>query len=140
MAKMTIDDLDAPLPFPLKTVPASWGTVQVYEIPDDKKAEVLELLYPFIPLPSLDDEMEDIHAEKNFRVRDFIVAREGRMNVLASPFYPEAGGTVIDWWSLDDEGEEFDEDLDLDEDGESAGEREDAGEPADKGGGKSGGN
>ena len=41
--------------------------------------------------------MEDIHAEKEFRVRDFLVAREGEMNVLASPYYPEAGGTVIDW-------------------------------------------
>jgi len=41
--------------------------------------------------------MEDIHAEKRFRVREFLVAREGEMNVLASPYYLEAGGTVIDW-------------------------------------------
>lgn len=44
--------------------------------------------------------MEDIHAEKNFRVREFMVTREGRMNVLASPFYLESGGTVIDWWLI----------------------------------------
>jgi hypothetical protein len=42
--------------------------------------------------------MEDIHAEKQFRARrEFLVAREGEMNVLASPYYLEAGGTVIDW-------------------------------------------
>ncbi|MGB9005245.1 MAG: hypothetical protein WCB96_05940 [Candidatus Aminicenantales bacterium] len=41
--------------------------------------------------------MEDIHAEKTFRVREFMVTREGRMNVLASPYYLESGGTVIDW-------------------------------------------
>jgi len=41
--------------------------------------------------------MEDIHAEKTFRVGEFIVTREGGMNVLASPYYLESGGTVIDW-------------------------------------------
>jgi hypothetical protein len=41
--------------------------------------------------------MEDIHAEKQFRAREFLVAREGEMNILASPYYLEAGGTVIDW-------------------------------------------
>ncbi len=44
--------------------------------------------------------MKDIHAEKQFRVREFLVAREGGMNVLASPYYLEAGGTVIDWWPV----------------------------------------
>jgi len=35
--------------------------------------------------------------KRKFRVREFLVAREGGMNVLASPYYLEAGGTVIDW-------------------------------------------
>ncbi|MBC7350170.1 MAG: hypothetical protein H5U05_09380 [Candidatus Aminicenantes bacterium] len=88
---------DALLPFPLKIVLSATGPVRVYEIPDDQKQAVLEKLYPFLPVPSLDDVMEDIHAEKKFKVREFLVVREGKMNVLASPYYLENGGTVIDW-------------------------------------------
>jgi len=33
------------------------GTVEEYIIPDEKKAEVLEKLYLFRPIPSLDDEL-----------------------------------------------------------------------------------
>lgn len=88
---------DPLLPFPLKVVPSATGPVRIYEIPDDQKEAILEQLYIFRPVPSLDDVMEDIHAEKHFRVREFLVAREGGMNVLASPYYLESGGTVIDW-------------------------------------------
>lgn len=91
---------DPLLPFPLKTVESPSGPVRIYDIPDDQKEAVLQQLYFFRPVPSLDDIMEDIHAEKEFRVREFLVAREGSMNVLASPYYPEAGGTVIDWWPV----------------------------------------
>ncbi|MBN2206903.1 MAG: hypothetical protein JW742_05820 [Candidatus Aminicenantes bacterium] len=88
---------DPPLPFPIKLVSSAMGPVQIYEIPDDQKEAILKQLYIFSPVPSLDDVMEDIHAEKRFRVREFLVAREGEMNVLASPYSLEAGGTVIDW-------------------------------------------
>lgn len=88
---------DPPLPFPIKVVPSATGPVRIYEIPDDHKEAILKRLYIFRPVPSLDDVMENIHAGKQFRVREFLVAREGEMNVLASPFYLEAGGTVIDW-------------------------------------------
>lgn len=95
-----VDFLDPPLPFPLKTVDSATGPVRVYEIPEEMKEEVLKRLYIFQPVPSLDDLMEDVHAEKTFRVREFLVAREGRTNVLASPYYLESGGTVIDWWLI----------------------------------------
>jgi hypothetical protein len=88
---------DPPLPFPIKVIPSAAGPVQLYDIPDDQKEAILEQLYIFRPVPALDDVMEDIHAEKRFRVREFLVAREGGMNVLASPYYLESGGTVIDW-------------------------------------------
>lgn len=88
---------DPPLPFPIKVVPSATGPLHIYDIPDDKKEAILEQLFIFRPVPSLDDVMEDIHAEKRFRVREFLVAREGGMNVLASPYYLESGGTVIDW-------------------------------------------
>lgn len=85
------------LPFPLRTVETALGPVEVYEIPEDQKGPVLEKLCPFHPIPKLEALMEDIHAEKTFRVKEFMVTREGGMNVLASPYYLESGGTVIDW-------------------------------------------
>lgn len=91
------DYFDEELPYPRKRVQAAWGEVELYEIPDEEKKGVLEKLYPFSPIPSLGRLMEDIHSGKTFRVREFIVTREGKMNVLAAPFYLESGGTVIDW-------------------------------------------
>ena len=35
--------------------------VDVYDIPDDRKAEILAELYPFSPSPSLDDTLFDLH-------------------------------------------------------------------------------
>jgi hypothetical protein len=87
----------ARLPFPTRTVHAVSGMIEVYVIPCEKKAEVLEELYPFIPVPSLDEEMYDVHADKKFKVKNFCVTREGGMNFLVSPHYFESGGTVIDW-------------------------------------------
>jgi hypothetical protein len=98
------------LPYPLRTVQTAQGPAKVYDIPEQKKGAVLEKLYPFIPLPSLVDEMEDIHAEKTFRVKDFMVVREGQMNFLVSPYYFESGGSVIDWVSVgEDEENDCDE-------------------------------
>ncbi|UCC40390.1 MAG: hypothetical protein JSV96_02770 [Candidatus Aminicenantes bacterium] len=91
----------ARLPFPTRTVPAVGEMIEVYVIPDVKKAEVLEELYPFIPVPSLNEEMYDVHADKNFKVKEFCVTREAGMNFLVSPYYFESGGTVIDWMPVD---------------------------------------
>jgi hypothetical protein len=78
-------------------VQTALGPLEVYEIPEEQKGAVLEKLYPFRPIPGLESMMEDIHSEKTFRVKEFMVTREGGMNVLASPYYLESGGTVIDW-------------------------------------------
>jgi len=93
--------IDERLPFPLRTVQTELGPLDVYDIPENQKAAILKKLYPFRPLPRLKEVMEDIHAKKIFKVKDFIVTREGRMNVLASPYYLEHGGTVIDWIPAD---------------------------------------
>jgi hypothetical protein len=89
--------LDEKLSFPIRTVQTELGPVDVYEIPDDQKLAVIEKIYPFRPRPGLEDIMEDIHTGKTFKVKDFMVAREAGMNVLASPYYFKHGGTVIDW-------------------------------------------
>jgi hypothetical protein len=75
--------------------------VEEFEIPDEDREIVLEQLYPFAPIPGLDERMIDIHADKEFIVRQFRVTWEHGMNWLVSPYYPESGGTVIDWMEPD---------------------------------------
>ena len=104
--------LDEKLPYPTRPMFFPDGTsVEEFIIPEEDKEIVLEQLYPFSPIPKLTDEIFDIHAEKTFIVKDFRVTWEHGMNFLVSPYYPESGGTVIDWMSegswVDDE---FDED------------------------------
>jgi len=85
------------LPFPTRMVVVGSGTIEVYIIPDDRKEAVLKELYPSQPIPALNKVMEDIHIEKKFKVKEFLVTREDHMNILVSPYYFESGGTVIDW-------------------------------------------
>lgn len=97
----TLFNLEPRLSFPILTAPAAWGGMEEYDIPMNQKAAVLKKLYPFDPVPKMDDVMFDLHAEKTFRVSDFRVVRDGGMNMLVSPYYPESGGTVIDWMPED---------------------------------------
>ena len=85
------------LPFPTRPLKVHGGTVEEYVIPDEKKMEVLEKLYPFEGVPSLDEESFDLHEGRLFKVREFRVTREHGMNFLVSPYYPHSGGSVIDW-------------------------------------------
>ena len=74
--------------------------VEKYIIPDEDKQKVLDALYPFFDTPSLDADMLDLHTQKTFKVRNYIVTREGNGNFLVTPYYAEAGGTVLDWVEL----------------------------------------
>jgi len=71
--------------------------VEKYIIPEEDKQKVLDILYPFFEIPSLDEKRVDVHTGKAFKIKDFIVTREGNGNFLVSPYYAEAGGTVLDW-------------------------------------------
>lgn len=75
--------------------------VDVYDIPDSAKAEILAELYPFSPSPSLDDTLFDIHEVKTFKVSDFMVVREDNSNFAVSPYYLHSGGTILDWIPMD---------------------------------------
>jgi hypothetical protein len=89
------------LPYPTRPLRVHGGVVEEYIIPEEKKAEVLDQLYIFLPVPSLDEEMFDLHEEKKFRVRDFRVTWENGHSFLVSPYYASSGGTVIDWVPAD---------------------------------------
>jgi|SRR4030095_3041013 hypothetical protein len=109
--------LDEKLPYPTQPMYFPDGSsVEEFIIPEEDKEIVLEQLYPFSPIPKLTDEMYDLHADKMFIVKDFRVTWEHGMNYLVSPYYPESGGTVIDWMDeeswVDDEFDEENEDLD----------------------------
>jgi len=71
--------------------------VEKYIIPEEDRQKVLDMLYPFTDVPSLDTVLLDIHTGKTFKVIDYLVTREGDGNFLVSPYYAEAGGTVLDW-------------------------------------------
>jgi hypothetical protein len=92
---------EAKLPFPTRPLEVQGGTVEEFIIPEDKKEEVLEQLYLFDPVPSLDEEMYDLHEGKKFRVSRFRVTWEHGYNWLVSPYYPASGGSVIDWMPAD---------------------------------------
>lgn len=108
------------LPYPTQPMYFPNGTwVEEFIIPEEDKEIVLEQLYPFSPIPKLTDVVYDLHADKTFVVKDFRVTWEHGMNYLVSPYYPESGGTVIDWMDenswVDDEDydeDDFDDDFD----------------------------
>ncbi|MBO4402292.1 MAG: hypothetical protein J5792_01200 [Bacteroidales bacterium] len=86
------------LDYPTETLKMSNGCkVERYVIPDADRQRVLDVLYPFAEQPSLDDVRLDIHTSRLFKVREYIVTREGNGNFLVTPYYAEAGGTVLDW-------------------------------------------
>lgn len=103
--------LDEKLPYSTKPMYFPDGSsVEEFIIPEEDREIVLEQLYPFSPVPKLSDEMYDLHADKTFVVKDFRVTWEHGMNYLVSPYYPESGGTVIDWMDQDSwVDDEFDE-------------------------------
>ena len=112
--------IDEKLPYQTRPLFFSNGaSVDEFIIPDEDRELVLEQLYPFSPIPKLTDVVYDLHADKTFVVRDFRVTWEHGMNYLVSPYYPESGGTVIDWvdedWANDeDDTEDFDDELGTD--------------------------
>ena len=89
------------LSYPTRLVPAGAEMIEEYVIPDGEKAQVLEQLYPFDPVPALTEMMYDLHEEKQFRGGDFRVIRGAAMDMLMSPYYFNSGGTVIDWMPPD---------------------------------------
>lgn len=121
------------LPYPTRPMYFPDGSsVEEFIIPDDDKELVLQQLYPFSPVPKLTDVMEDLHCGKKFLVKDFRVTWEHGMNYLVSPYYPESGGTVIDWvdenaWADDEyyDESEFDEDEFDDENSDPAENKDD---------------
>jgi hypothetical protein len=110
------------LPYPTQPLFFPNGTcVEEFIIPEEDKEIVLAQLYPFTPVPKLTDILYDLHADKSFVVKDFRVTWEHGMNYLVSPYYPESGGTVIDWMNenswTDDGSDEFDSLDDPDDEG-----------------------
>ena len=75
--------------------------VDVYDIPNDRKAEILEELYTFAPSPSMDDTLFDLHECRSFKVSDFMVVREDNSNFAVSPYYLHSGGTILGWIPMD---------------------------------------
>ncbi len=86
------------LPYPLHSLAMSRGpSTREYELPEEKREEIFRSLYPFTPSLSLKDRVYDLHQGETFQVKEYRVIRERNRNLLVSPFYPQTGGTVLDW-------------------------------------------
>ncbi len=92
---------DIRLPFKTRKLEAHGRTVEEYLIPAAMKRVVFEILYPFRPVPRLGEVLYDLHEEKLFVARDYMVIRDMGMNLLVSPYYASSGGMVIDWAPAD---------------------------------------
>ena len=91
-----------PLGFPLKRVSAEgFEDELVYEIPEDKKLEVLKELWPFVDTPDGDRVFLDIHSGKEVVFKECLVVRSNLRNLIVSPYYFESGGMVVDLISPD---------------------------------------
>lgn len=88
-----------PLPYKLKKLemPEGFQDELEYEIPEDKKEEVLKALYPFMACPELDEVRFDLHSQSCFVVKDYRVIRYDNRNLLVAPDYDKTGGMVCDW-------------------------------------------
>lgn|GEM_PF-882978 len=85
------------LTYPTRQISAGAEMIEEYIVPEEEKAQVLDGLYPFDPIPALTEMMYDLHEGKPFRVGDFRVIRGAAMDMLVSPYFFNSGGTVIDW-------------------------------------------
>jgi hypothetical protein len=86
------------LPYPTRIIKLANGEeIAEYIIPDEAKQEVLDALYPFYPVPKLDDVFEDIHANMKFMVKDYKVILDRGHLFIMSPYWQEYGSSVIDW-------------------------------------------
>ncbi|MCJ7486723.1 MAG: hypothetical protein MUQ25_11235, partial [Candidatus Aminicenantes bacterium] len=61
------------LSYPTRPVRAGAEMIEEYIVPEEEKAQVLDGLYPFDPIPALTEMMYDLHEGKPFRVGDFRV-------------------------------------------------------------------
>ena len=86
------------LPYPLRPLEMASGPAeQVYDIPEEARAEVLQNVWPFMACPGMDDEQFDLHESKYFRFREAQVIRYKDRNLMVSPYYAHSGGMVIDF-------------------------------------------
>ena len=86
------------LPYDLEDWIGSDGIIyQKYVIPDDKRQEVLDNTFPFMPVPKIDEARTDLHTEKDFIVKDYAIIRYAYRNIVVSPYFNENGGMSVDW-------------------------------------------
>ena len=87
----------ASLPYPSQPLKTIYGETVEYLIPAGQKEKVLKKLYPFGDPPPLNTVLVDIHAHREFTVRDFKVVEQNGYVMPVSPYFAEDGASVVDW-------------------------------------------
>ncbi len=86
------------LPYPLRPLEMAFGPAeQVYDIPEEARAEVFQNVWPFVECPAMDDERYDLHERKTFRFHEAQVIRYKDRNLMVSPYYAHSGGMAVDF-------------------------------------------
>lgn len=87
------------LEYPLKTLemPEGFKNELEYDIPAEDKEKLWESLNPFMTSFTMDEILFDIHSGKRFALKDYKVIRSNERNFIVSPYYSEAGGTLLDF-------------------------------------------
>ncbi len=90
------------LPYPLRPLEMAFGPAeQVYDIPEEARAEVFQNVWPFVECPAMDDERYDLHERKTFRFHEAQVIRYKDRNLMVSPYYAHSGGMAVDFLTLE---------------------------------------
>ena len=85
------------LPYPTQPLKTLFGETIEYVIPAGQKERVLKKLYPFGDPPPITAVLVDIHAHKEFAVKDFKVVEQNGYVMPVSPYFAEDGASVVDW-------------------------------------------
>lgn len=68
----------------------------VFDIPAEEKEKAFEGL-DFFSDRKMDETLIDLHTSRRFLFRDAIVVKDDELIFIASPYYADGGGTIIDF-------------------------------------------
>lgn len=86
------------LPYPLETITLPNGEEDTLYVIDNEEDRVREAkrLWPFNSDVDADTELFDIHCNRKCTFKQVRILRYGEYNMIVSPYYAQAGGTVLD--------------------------------------------
>jgi hypothetical protein len=93
-------------PYAIRSVTTANGHVaHIYVIPKDERVKHMQRLWPFKPVPTADEMLQDVHSNKVAPFQDCEIIRWNRFNFIVAPDYLHTGGMAVDLVTPADEEE-----------------------------------